>query len=140
MLLATHAGDTFVILAPPPEGTADDDRFSERRIGVDHLEFGVDDRATLDQLADWLRAEGVETAGVETAGVETAGVELDPSSTRTTSRSEIPTSCSGSSTCAGDRERWHHALTPPRISSWPVHGAGRMSPRARGSARRAASS
>jgi catechol 2,3-dioxygenase-like lactoylglutathione lyase family enzyme len=64
-LLATQAGDTFVILEPPLDGTPDDDRFSERRIGVDHLAFGVEDRATLDELVDRLRAEGVETAGVE---------------------------------------------------------------------------
>jgi hypothetical protein len=38
-MLATQAGDTFVILAPPLEGTPDDDRFSERRIGIDHLAF-----------------------------------------------------------------------------------------------------
>lgn len=64
-MLATQAGDTFVILAPPLEGTPGDDRFSERRIGVDHLAFGVDDRATLDELVGRLRAEGVETQGVE---------------------------------------------------------------------------
>jgi catechol 2,3-dioxygenase-like lactoylglutathione lyase family enzyme len=64
-LLATQAGDTFVILEPPLEGTADDDRFDERRIGVDHLAFGVDDRSTLDEVIERLRVEGVETAGVE---------------------------------------------------------------------------
>ncbi len=67
-MLATQVGETFVILAPPLEGTPADDRFSERRIGVDHLAFGVDERATLDDLVSHLRA----------AGVETAGVELDP--------------------------------------------------------------
>jgi glyoxylase I family protein len=64
-LLATQAGDTFVILEPPLEGTPDDDRFSERRIGIDHLAFGVDDRGTLDGLVERLRAEGVETEGIE---------------------------------------------------------------------------
>jgi glyoxylase I family protein len=64
-LLATQAGDTFVILEPPLEGTPDDDRFSERRIGADHLAFGVEDRASLDEVVERLRAEGVETAGVE---------------------------------------------------------------------------
>ena len=33
-LLATQIGSTFLILAPPLEGTPDDDRFSERRIGA----------------------------------------------------------------------------------------------------------
>jgi catechol 2,3-dioxygenase-like lactoylglutathione lyase family enzyme len=65
-MLATQAGDTFVILLPPLEGTPADDRFSEYRIGVDHLAFGVDDRATLEGLVDRLRAAGVDTAGVET--------------------------------------------------------------------------
>lgn len=64
-LLATQAGDTFVILEPPLEGTADDDRFSERRIGVDHLAFAVEERPALDQLVERLQAEGAETAGVE---------------------------------------------------------------------------
>ncbi len=50
MLLATQLGNTFLILAPPLEGTPDDDRFSERRIGVDHLAFGVDDPAVLDEV------------------------------------------------------------------------------------------
>ena len=65
-MLATQAGETFVILAPPLEGTPGDDRFSEYRIGVDHLAFGVDDRATLDGLVERLGAQGVDTAGVET--------------------------------------------------------------------------
>ena len=64
-LLATQAGDTFVILEPPLDGTPDGDRFSERRIGVDHLAFGVEDPATLEELVVLLRAEKVETAGVE---------------------------------------------------------------------------
>ena len=64
-MLATQVGDTFVILEPPLEGTPDQDRFSERRIGVDHLAFGVDDRATLEELVGRLRAEGAETQGIE---------------------------------------------------------------------------
>ena len=49
----------------PAGGTPDDDRFDERRIGIDHLAFGVDDRARLDELVERLRAEGSETVGVE---------------------------------------------------------------------------
>jgi glyoxylase I family protein len=67
-LLATQIGGTFLILAPPLEGTPDDDRFSERRIGVDHLAFGVDDPAVLEEVA----------AALEGASVQTAGVEVDP--------------------------------------------------------------
>jgi glyoxylase I family protein len=67
-LFAMQAGDTFVILEPPLEGTASSDRFSEQRIGVDHLAFGVDDRQDLERLA----------SSLQVAGVETAGIELDP--------------------------------------------------------------
>ena len=64
-LLATQVGDTFVVLEPPLEGTPHDERFDEHKIGIDHLAFGIDDRSTLDELVEGLRAEGVETAGVE---------------------------------------------------------------------------
>ena len=65
-LLATQAGDTLVILGPPLEGTPADDRFSEYRVGVDHLAFGVDDHATLEGLVERLQAAGMDTAGIET--------------------------------------------------------------------------
>ena len=64
-LLATQVGDTFVVLEPPLEGTPHGERFDEHKIGIDHLAFGIDDRSTLDELVERLRAEGVETAGVE---------------------------------------------------------------------------
>jgi glyoxylase I family protein len=41
------------------------DRFSEFRVGLDHIAFTVPDRATLDALASKLQAAGVETQGVE---------------------------------------------------------------------------
>jgi glyoxylase I family protein len=63
--LATQVGPTFLILAPPLEGTTDDDRFSEYRIGVDHLAFAVQDRADLESLVERLRGSGVETEGIE---------------------------------------------------------------------------
>jgi len=78
-LLATQAGDTLVILAPPLEGTPADDRFSEYRIGLDHLAFGVDDRATLEDLVERLTTAGVETAGIETEPPDTEYVSFrDP--------------------------------------------------------------
>jgi glyoxylase I family protein len=61
-----RAGDTYITLQPPLEGTAPDDRFSEYRIGVDHLAFAVEDRDELDSLVDSLRAGGVPTEGVTT--------------------------------------------------------------------------
>jgi glyoxylase I family protein len=65
VFLAAQVGQTYLILAPPLEGTTDDDRFSEYRIGVDHLAFSVRDRADLESLVDRLRAAGVETEGIE---------------------------------------------------------------------------
>jgi glyoxylase I family protein len=66
VLLATQAGETFFVIAPPLEGTPADDRFSEYRIGVDHLAFAVGERAELDTLVERLASAGVETRGVET--------------------------------------------------------------------------
>ncbi len=42
------------------------DRFSEFRLGLDHLAFGAPDEAALQELADQLKAAGVPTNGVET--------------------------------------------------------------------------
>ena len=42
------------------------DRFSEFRIGLDHLSFVAPDEAALHALADRLIAAGVDTQGVET--------------------------------------------------------------------------
>ena len=49
----------------PSRAPLADDRFSEFRIGLDHVAFTVADRATLDALAARLLAAGVETNGVE---------------------------------------------------------------------------
>ena len=67
-LLAAPLGATFLVLAPPLEGTPADDRFDERRIGVDHLAFGVPNAGVLDDVV----------AALERAGVATEGVEHDP--------------------------------------------------------------
>ena len=61
-----RAGDTYITLQPPLEGTAPDDRFSEYRIGVDHLAFAVQGREELDVLVDNLEATGAATEGVRT--------------------------------------------------------------------------
>ena len=67
-LFAAQIGGTFLILAPPLAGTPEGDRFSEYRIGADHIAVGVDDRTDLEQLVDSLRS----------AGTDTEGIELDP--------------------------------------------------------------
>jgi glyoxylase I family protein len=48
-----------LVLRPPPSGTPPGDRFSERRIGLDHLAIGVASREELDQLAETLCAHGI---------------------------------------------------------------------------------
>lgn len=59
-----EAGPTWVFFfgsrQPQPS-----DRFSELRIGLDHLSFTAPNREALDQLAATLLAAGVETQGVE---------------------------------------------------------------------------
>ncbi len=47
------------------EHTAPDDRFSEFRIGLDHLSFTAPSKAFLDELAGKLKAAGAPTEGVE---------------------------------------------------------------------------
>jgi glyoxylase I family protein len=63
-----QVGQTLIVLRLPLEGTPEGDRFSEYRIGVDHLAFAVDDRSELEKLV----------AALAEAGVDTAGIEVDP--------------------------------------------------------------
>lgn len=58
-------GDVWLFFGPSRQSQPDD-RFSEFRIGLDHLAFVAPDRAALDELVDTLRAAGVPTNGVET--------------------------------------------------------------------------
>jgi glyoxylase I family protein len=51
--------DTRLVLVPPLPGTPADDRFTERRIGLDHLAVGIGSRAELDRMAEALQAAGV---------------------------------------------------------------------------------
>jgi catechol 2,3-dioxygenase-like lactoylglutathione lyase family enzyme len=46
--------------------TPPDDRFSEFRVGLDHLSFVAPDETALHELAEKLIAAGVDTQGVET--------------------------------------------------------------------------
>ncbi len=57
-------GNVLLFLFPSREPLPDD-RFSEFRIGLDHLAFAAPDRAALDALAEKLIAAGVDTRGVE---------------------------------------------------------------------------
>jgi catechol 2,3-dioxygenase-like lactoylglutathione lyase family enzyme len=60
---------TRLVLHPPLPGTPSEDRFSERRIGLDHLSLGVRTRAELERMVTVLRGSGVRTQGVREPGV-----------------------------------------------------------------------
>ena len=53
------------IFVNPSRQPISGDRFSEFRIGLDHLSFSAPSRQALDNLVEKLRAAGVETQGVE---------------------------------------------------------------------------
>jgi glyoxylase I family protein len=63
--LRIAVGPIRVILRTPLEGTPADDRFSERRIGLDHISFGVEDRRSLEDLVERLGRHDVTTGGIE---------------------------------------------------------------------------
>jgi catechol 2,3-dioxygenase-like lactoylglutathione lyase family enzyme len=58
------AGNTSIWFVPSPKPIVGD-RFSEFRIGLDHLSFTAPGEDALQQLADKLTAAGVDTKGVE---------------------------------------------------------------------------
>jgi glyoxylase I family protein len=60
---------TRLVLHPPRPGAPAEDRFAERRIGLDHLSLGVRTRAELHRLVTVLRGSGVRTDGVREPGV-----------------------------------------------------------------------
>lgn len=60
-----QVGQTLIALRPPLEGTPAGDRFSEFRIGLDHLAFAVPGRTELEKAVKSLQAAGVDTEGVE---------------------------------------------------------------------------
>lgn len=56
-------GGTLVGLHGHPS-TAKEDRFDERRLGLDHVAFGVEDRTTLEQWETRLNDLGVSHGGI----------------------------------------------------------------------------
>lgn len=58
------ADGTRIVLVPPLPGTPDADRFSEYRIGLDHISLGVPG-AELERLVDALREAGIQTRGIQ---------------------------------------------------------------------------
>jgi glyoxylase I family protein len=59
---------TCLVLHPMLPGTSAEDRFGDRRIGLDHISLGVGSRAELDRLVAVLRRAGVRTDGVRQDG------------------------------------------------------------------------
>ncbi len=60
-----RVGSVEFFIVAHPEGAAGD-RFSESRIGLDHISFTAPDEAALHTLTDQLKAAGIPTNGVET--------------------------------------------------------------------------
>jgi glyoxylase I family protein len=54
-----------LVLVKPLPGTPTGDRFSEFRIGLDHISLGVPDRANLERLVGVLTAAGIENSGIQ---------------------------------------------------------------------------
>jgi catechol 2,3-dioxygenase-like lactoylglutathione lyase family enzyme len=63
--LRLRLGGTRLLLREPLEGTASSDRFSEYRVGLDHIAFSVSEREELGRLIERLRASGVKTRGIQ---------------------------------------------------------------------------
>jgi glyoxylase I family protein len=58
--LRLRIGETGrLVLRPPLPGTPPGDRFSERRIGLDHIAIGVSSREELQRLAEALHRNGI---------------------------------------------------------------------------------
>lgn len=58
-------GKTMVVIRPLLPGTPPDDRFDERRVGMDHLAARADEHDDLVRLLVSLEAAGVETQGIQ---------------------------------------------------------------------------
>lgn len=56
--------ETRLVLKPPLPGTPQDDRFSEHRIGLDHIALGVTSREELERLVETLDAHHVRHSGI----------------------------------------------------------------------------
>ena len=63
-------GQVILALTPPPDpGQAiPEDRFNENRVGLDHISFGVANRAALDEASELFDAKGVSHGEVNDLG------------------------------------------------------------------------
>jgi glyoxylase I family protein len=84
--LRLRIGETDrLVLHPPLPDTPSGDRFSEQRIGLDHLAIGVSGYQELERLAEVLRHNGVAADLITTRWAR----RLSPSATPTTSSGEL---------------------------------------------------
>ncbi len=58
-------GATRLVLRTVLPGTPPDDRFTERRIGLDHLAVGVGSREDLERVVEVLQEAGIPTRGIQ---------------------------------------------------------------------------
>ena len=60
-----RVGETAMVLRPLLPGTPEGDRFSEYRVGVDHVAFGVTSREELEHALALLESAGIATRGIQ---------------------------------------------------------------------------
>jgi catechol 2,3-dioxygenase-like lactoylglutathione lyase family enzyme len=65
-------GSMILALAPPPDPAQalPSDRFSENRVGLDHISFHVDSRAVLDKAVHLFDAHGVSHGEIKDLGAD----------------------------------------------------------------------
>lgn len=66
-----HNGVVMLVLTLPADANApvpQNDRFSENRVGLDHLSFSIADRAALDAAAAYLDEQGVVCGEIHDLG------------------------------------------------------------------------
>lgn len=63
-------GQVILALTPPPDlsQAIPEDRFNENRVGLDHISFGVPNRAALDEAIELFEAKGVSHGEVNDLG------------------------------------------------------------------------
>ncbi|MGB3302808.1 VOC family protein [Gordonia sp. (in: high G+C Gram-positive bacteria)] len=63
-----QVGDNLLGLRPAPAGSPANDRFSENRVGLDHLSLNVADRAALDDAVVTLDGRGIPHEPIKDIG------------------------------------------------------------------------
>ncbi|MFW6098188.1 MAG: VOC family protein [Chloroflexota bacterium] len=63
-------GSMLLVLGPPPDPASaiTDDRFNENRVGLDHVSFGVENRARLEEAIETFDDNGVSHGEIKDLG------------------------------------------------------------------------